>query len=71
MAKGIQSIGGTEPDMPPAENNLEHPSFTIEFLEHLSPTAWQHWLDQITVAVFAGPAKSHFVNNLSTSRIAA
>jgi hypothetical protein len=26
------------------ENSLDLPSFTIEFLEHLSPQDWQQWL---------------------------
>ena len=47
MAKDTQTIAGTAPDTLVMENSLDLPSFTIEFLEHLSPTDWQHWLDQI------------------------
>jgi len=42
-----QTIAGTASDTPFTENSLDLPSFTIEFLEHLSPMDWQHWLDQI------------------------
>jgi len=47
MAKGTQTIAGTAHGTLPIENSLEHPSFTIEFLEHVSPTEWRQWLDQI------------------------
>jgi len=29
------------------ELTLENPSFTVEFLEHLSPQDWQQWLIQL------------------------
>ena len=28
-------------------SELENPSFTVEFHEHLSSTDWQHWLNQL------------------------
>src|SRR6266581_185942 len=51
------------------ETALEHPSFTIEFSEHLPQTKWQYCLDQLknTGALVEGAERAGISGCLSTT----
>jgi len=50
------------------EFRLENPSFTVEFLEHLSPQDWQQWLIQLGNTGASVEAQSERVYAVACSR---